>query len=77
MRPLLLEQIHSGHLRAERCIRAAHDSVYWLTIQNDVKYQHDSCQTCQESKPEQTKQPMQSQPFPLVHAQERHVCCRG
>ena len=64
MRPRLLEQIHSGHLGAERCIRAARDSLYWPTIQNDIKYVCDNCQACQESKPEQTRQPMQSQPIP-------------
>ena len=60
----MLEKIHSAHLEAERCIRAARDSLYWPTIQNDIKYLCDNCETCQEFKPEQTKQPMQSQPIP-------------
>lgn len=64
MRPRMLEQIHCAHLGAERCIRAARDSLYWPTIHNDIKYLCDNCQTCQEYKPEQTKQPMQSQPIP-------------
>ncbi len=64
LRPRMLEQIHSAHLGAARCIRAARDSLYWPTIHNDIKYLCDNCQTCQEHKPEQTKQPMQSQPIP-------------
>ena len=64
LRPRMLEQIHSAHLGAERCIRAARDSLYWPTIHNDIKYLCDNCQTSQEHKPEQTKQPMQSQPIP-------------
>jgi hypothetical protein len=63
MRLRMLEQIHSAHLGAERCIRAARQ-LYWPTIQNDIKYPCDNCETCQEFKPEQTKQPMQSQPIP-------------
>ena len=64
MRPRILEQIHSAHLGAERCIRAARDSLYWPTIHNDSKYLCDNSITCQEFKPEQTRQPMQSQPIP-------------
>ena len=64
MRPRLLEQVHSGHLGAERSIRAARDSLYWPAIQNDIKYMCENCQTCQEFKSEQTKQKMQSQPIP-------------
>jgi hypothetical protein len=36
MQPRMLEQIHSAHLGAERFIRAACDSLYWPTIQNDI-----------------------------------------
>ncbi|XP_028412374.1 uncharacterized protein K02A2.6-like [Dendronephthya gigantea] len=60
----MLEQIHSAHLGAERCIRAARDSLYWPTFNNDIKYLCDNCEVCQEHKPDQTKQPMQSQPIP-------------
>jgi hypothetical protein len=48
MRPCMLVQIHSAHLGAERCIRAARDSLYWPTIQNDIKYLCDNCETFQE-----------------------------
>ena len=62
MRPQMLEKTHSAHLGAERCMKLARDALYWPSIHHDIKYLCDICSICQEAKPDQLRETMQSQP---------------
>ena len=62
MRPQMFEKTHSAHLGAERCMRLARDALYWPSIHHDIKYLCDICSICQEAKPDQLRETMQSQP---------------
>ena len=64
MREDMLTKIHFAHRGTDGCIKAAHDTLYWPSIHNDIKYICENCSACQEMKPEQTREPMQSQPIP-------------
>ena len=64
MRPQMLEKTHSAHLGAEGCMRLARDTLYWPSIHHDIKYLCDNCSICQEAKPDQPRETMQSQPIP-------------
>ena len=64
MRPQMLEETHSAHLGAEGCMRLACDTLYWPSIHHDIKYLCDICSMCQEARPDQPREAMQSQPIP-------------
>ena len=59
----ILEKLHRSHLGFESTLRKAKDVVYWPSIHNDIRVTVDQCQICQENKPAQQKEPMQSQPI--------------
>ena len=62
LRPMMSQKIHCVHLGAERCMRHSRDTLYWPSIQHDIKYLCDNCSICQEVK--QPRETMQSQPIP-------------
>ena len=41
----------------------ARDTLYWPSIHHDIKYLCDNCSVCQEAKPDQPGETMQSQPI--------------
>ena len=45
-------------------MRLARDTLYWPSIHHDIKYLCDNCSICQEAKPDQPRETMQSQPIP-------------
>ena len=45
-------------------MRHARDTLYWPSIHHDIKYLCDNCSICQEAKPDQPREAMQSQPIP-------------
>ena len=42
----------------------ARDTLYWPSIHHDIKYLRDNCSVCQEAKPDQPGETVQSQPIP-------------
>ena len=60
----MLEKTHSAYLGAEGCVRHVRDTLYWPSIHHDIKYLCDNCSICQEAKPDQPRETMQSQPIP-------------
>ena len=64
MRQDMLTKIHFAHRGTDGCIKAACDTLYWPSIHTDIKYICENCSACQEMKPEQTREQMQSQPIP-------------
>ena len=64
MRKSILEKAHKNHAGYEATLNKCRDTVYWKTINNDVKDTVERCSKCQEEKPSQPKQPMKSQPIP-------------
>ena len=64
LHPLMLQKRHCAHFGAERCMRHARHTLYWPSIHHDVKYLCDNCSICQEVKPQQPRETIQSQPIP-------------
>ena len=44
-------------------MRLVRDTLCWPSIHHDIKYLCDNCSICQEAKPDQPKETMQSQPI--------------
>ena len=53
----ILEKIHTGHLKIEKC-RRARQSVYWPVINKQVDQMIKRCQTCLELLPSKKKGPL-------------------
>ena len=64
LRTDMVNQIHSGHLGMEACLRRARDILYWPGMQSDIRHSVRHCITCNEYKPEQARQPMTSHAVP-------------
>ena len=50
-------------------MRLVRDTLCWPSIHHDIKYLCDNCSICQEAKPDQPKETMQSQPIPKRRCQ--------
>lgn len=58
LRPDTLQRIHEGHLGIAKCKRRVRDTVYWPGINKDIDKLIARCDTCQENRYAQTKEPM-------------------
>ena len=63
-RPMTLQRIRGSHTGAESCLRKARDILFWPQMSQDIKNHVSQYEVCNESKPNQTKEPMQ---FHNVH----------
>jgi len=64
IRRSMLERIHASHMCVESCLRKARDILFWPQITHDIKNYISQCEVCNESKPNQTKEPMQFHNIP-------------
>ena len=64
MRDDILEQLHYPHVGIEATMRRAKESVFWDTINNDIKEWAETCTTCISHKPYQKKEKLMSFPVP-------------
>lgn len=58
LRQDILNRIHEGHLGIEKCKRRARESVYWPGLNKDIEKLISKCDTCQEHRSRQSKEPM-------------------
>lgn len=64
MRKDMLEKMHASHRGFQATLDRAKDSIFWPSISNDLKNITEHCETCNEHKPNQQLEPMQSLPNP-------------
>ena len=60
----ILNAVHLGHHGAEACKRRAREAVYWPTMTKDIQDHVEKCQSCNEAKPQQQKEPLISHSVP-------------
>ena len=64
LRPEVKSKIHSSHLGVEACLRKARDTVFWPSMNAEVKDQIKQCSICNEFQAKNQKLPMQSHDLP-------------
>jgi len=52
-------QLHSAHLGYDSMLRRARDTMFWIGMSNDIKQLADNCDVCQQTKPCNSKEPLQ------------------
>ena len=52
-------QLHSAHLGCGSMLRRARDTMFWIGMSNDIKRLADNCDVCQQTKPCNSKEPLQ------------------
>ena len=55
LRASIKKRLHSAHLGCESMKRRARGIVFWRGMVHDIKQLADSCETCQEMKPQNTQ----------------------
>ena len=56
MRALMLQRIHSSHMKINSCIRRAKDNLYWPGMSSQVKDRVERCETCRKFETTQQKE---------------------
>jgi len=59
LRREMLQKLHAAHLGFESMMRRAKEVIYWPGMQNDIKQVADTCEVCQERKPNNQKETLQ------------------
>ncbi|XP_052285339.1 uncharacterized protein K02A2.6-like [Dreissena polymorpha] len=54
----MLKRLHSAHLGCDSMIRRARDKIFWIGIKSQIKQLARSCETCEQNRPRNQKQPM-------------------
>ncbi len=60
----ILEQLHYGHMGAEKTKLRARDCVYWPGINNDIEKTVGRCTTCQTNQPSNQKEELMPHEIP-------------
>ena len=64
LRPEVKSRIHSSHLAVEACLRKARNTVFWPSMNAEVRDQIKQCSICNEFQAKNQKLPMQSHKLP-------------
>ncbi|GAA6096806.1 uncharacterized protein K02A2.6-like, partial [Tachysurus ichikawai] len=64
LRPEMLKRIHSSHIGGDACYRQARDTLYWPSMQAEIKDFVSNCSTCNEFAHNQQKETMLSHVIP-------------
>ena len=59
-----MSRIHASHLGVEACLRKARDTVFWPSMNAEVRDQIKQCSICSEFQAKNPKEPMQSHLIP-------------
>ncbi|XP_048747335.2 uncharacterized protein K02A2.6-like [Ostrea edulis] len=65
LRSDILNQLHYGHMGAEKCKRRAREVVFWVGINSDIDKKVAECRVCNKYQRRQPKQPLKPHPVPL------------
>ena len=63
-RPIIRQRLHRAHMGVNSTVRRAKECVYWPGISADIKDFISKCETCNEYKPEQAKEPLITHDLP-------------
>ncbi|KAL9969645.1 hypothetical protein ACROYT_G021882 [Oculina patagonica] len=58
LRRSIKRRLHSAHLGCESMLRRARGTVYWPNMASDMKQIADMCETCQQMKPQNLREPL-------------------
>ncbi|KAL5017694.1 hypothetical protein ScPMuIL_005222, partial [Solemya velum] len=58
LRSSMKARLHSAHLGYDSMLRRARGTIFWPGIASDIRQIADACETCQESKPHNQKEPL-------------------
>ena len=64
LRPQIKRDIHIGHTGVEGCLRRARESVYWPSMNAELKEMVLSCETCRCCEVSHAKEPLMSHEIP-------------
>lgn len=64
LRVEILDRIHDGHQGLSKCRERANTSVWWPSISSQIKLKVSSCQSCQEIRSAQPREPLISTLLP-------------
>ena len=70
MRKEVLECLHSSHQGIDKTKRRARESVYWPSINSDIKNAVSSCEACTKYLPSQPQETMKTDPPPAYVFQQ-------
>ncbi|KAB0792227.1 hypothetical protein PPYR_14186 [Photinus pyralis] len=66
MRKEMLERVHYNHSGIQKCLKIASESIYWPTMNNDIKQTIINCEICMKYSNSQIKEPLQSHEIPRI-----------
>lgn len=58
LRKEMLKRLHSAHLGYHSMVRRARNKIFWIGINQDIRQVANSCETCEQRKPRNQKQPL-------------------
>uniref|UniRef100_A0A8C1X2E4 Gypsy retrotransposon integrase-like protein 1 n=1 Tax=Cyprinus carpio TaxID=7962 RepID=A0A8C1X2E4_CYPCA len=64
LRPEVLKRLHAAHQGIQRSLAHARSCFYWPGLTKAVRQMVEACSFCQESRPENQKEPLISHPVP-------------
>ena len=66
MRQRMLEKIHSAHMGIEKSINNASDTLFWPSMNSDIKRTCENCQTCAKYANTHQKEPLLNHSIPVL-----------
>lgn len=70
LRDEMLRLLHEGHQGISKCIQRAKFSIWWPTIDADIRKLISNCSFCAEHAPSQRREPLITRPLPALPWQE-------
>ena len=64
LRPRIRERLHGAHTGVEGCLRRARETVYWPSMNADLRYYIAKCGVCATYQKDQQKEPLISHKIP-------------
>ena len=64
LRSEMLDKIHNSHLRVEKCLNRARETVYWPGVCEQIKEKVAKCEICNKYRNCQVKEPLLPHPVP-------------
>lgn len=62
LKPMMRESIHSSHIGVNGCLRRARESMYWPSMNADIRNYIAQCETCRSVENRQAKETLRSHP---------------
>jgi transposase InsO family protein len=63
LKPMMREAVHSSHIGVNGCLRRARESMYWPSMNADIRNYIAQCETCRSFENRQAKETLRSHPL--------------